>query len=57
MANIFLLLFLVIGGVIGWSLFAYTLAQSLLCRKKELLIIEEISAEFKKVKEDLKELK
>jgi hypothetical protein len=57
MANIFLLLFLVIGGVIGWSLFAYTLAQSLSCRKKELLVIEEISAELKKVKEDLKKLK
>ena len=57
MANTILLIFLVLGGVIGGSLFVYTLAQSVSCRRKELLVIEEISEELKKVKEDLNELK
>ena len=57
MANTILLIFLVLGGIIGWSLFAYTLAQSISCRQKELTMIKEISEELKKVKEDLNELK
>jgi hypothetical protein len=57
MANTILLIFLTLGGAVGWTLFAYTLAKSVSCRQKELLVIEEISEELKKVKEDLKELK
>ena len=57
MANTILLIFLFLGGLLGWSLFAYTLAQSISCRRKELSVIDEISKELKKVKEDLNELK
>jgi len=57
MANTILLIFLMLGGAIGWTLFAYTLAQSISCRRKELLVIKEISEELKKVKEGLNELK
>jgi len=55
MAYIIILLF--IGGVIGWSLVAYTVAYMMRCRDKEINMIKEISTELKKVREEINELK
>ena len=57
MAQYFILAFLFTGGLLGWSLFAYTLAQTVCSRRKELDMIDEISVELKKIKQDIKELK
>jgi hypothetical protein len=53
----FIIAILIMGGLLGWSLFAYTLAQTICSRNIELEMIKEISGELKKVKQDIKELK
>ena len=55
MAYIIILLF--IGGVIGWGLLAYSVSHIMRCRDKELKMINEISTELKKVREEINELK
>jgi len=57
MAHYILLAFLIAGGFTGWSLFFYTFVKTLLSRQKELEVIDEISKELKKVKQELQELK
>ena len=51
------LIILFIGGFIGWSLFVYTLLSALCSRRREITMIEEITEELEKVKEDIKALK
>jgi hypothetical protein len=51
------IIILFIGGVIGWSLVAYTVVYMMRCRDKELNMIREISTELKKVREEINELK
>ena len=51
------LIVLFIGGFLGWSLFVYTLLNSLCSRKKEIQMIEDITTDLEKVKEELKSLK
>ena len=51
------LIILFIGGFCGWSLFVYTLLSALCSRKREIQMIEEISTELEKIKEELKALK
>jgi len=51
------LIILFISGFFGWSLFVYTLLSVLCNRRKEIQMIEEISKELEKVKEELKALK
>jgi hypothetical protein len=52
-----LLSFLVVGGVIGWCLFAYTVVQLIKHRKVEVVIIDEIKEELKIVKQEINDLK
>ena len=51
------LIILFIGRFFGWSLFVYTLLSVLCNRRKEIQMIEEISKELEKIKEDIKALK
>jgi hypothetical protein len=57
MAQYILLALLLVGGFLGWMLFAFTLIQTVCSRRKELDMIDEISVELKKIKQDIKELK
>ena len=51
------LIILFIGGFFGWSLFVYTLLSALCSRRREIQMIEEITEELEKVKEEIKALK
>jgi hypothetical protein len=53
--KITVLLFL--GGFIGWTLFALTIVHSICVHRKQLIMVDDISKELKKVKEELRELK
>ena len=53
----FILAILFLAGFIGWSLFAYTVIKAIYSRRVEIAMIEEISTELKKVKDELQELK
>ena len=57
MAQYILLALLLVGGFLGWMLFAFTLIQTVCSRRKELDMIDEISVELKKIKQDISELK
>jgi hypothetical protein len=57
MENNIHLIILFIGGFLGWSLFVYTLVSAICNRKRELQMIEEISVELDKVKEELRSIK
>ena len=57
MANNLILGFLIAGGVIGWSLFAITLAQLYCNRHTEIKMIKEIQEDLKIVKQEVKNLK
>ena len=57
MANNLILGFLIAGGVIGWSLFAVTLAQLYCNRRAEINMINEIKEDLKIVKQEVKNLK
>jgi hypothetical protein len=48
---------LFLGGLAGWSLFAFSLIETHCNRREELRMIVEISEELKKVKEEIRELK
>lgn len=52
-----LLSFLFVGGVIGWSLFAYTVVQLIRNRNTEIEMIREIKEELKIVKQEVINLK
>ena len=54
--NYIIVVALFLGGLMGWSLFAYSLFETFCCRRKELEMIEEISNDLKKVKSDIQEL-
>lgn len=57
MAQDIIFLLILIGGFIGWSLLGYTLFQFLIRRKKEINMINNISEDLKKIKEDVRSLK
>ena len=57
MAHNLILAFLVVGGFIGWSLFAVTLAQLICSRQKEITMINEIQEDLKIVRQEIKKLK
>ena len=52
-----ILTLLFLAGFVGWSLFAYTAINSIRSRRVEMAMIEDISTELEKVKQELKELK
>jgi hypothetical protein len=52
-----ILVFLIVGGFIGWSLFAFTVVQLVCNRQKEIEIINEIKEQLKIVKQEVKNLK
>jgi hypothetical protein len=47
----------VIGGIIGWGLFAFTLLQLAVSKNREIKMIEEIKSELKIVKQEIIDLK
>jgi hypothetical protein len=57
MVNNLILAFLIVGGVIGWSLFGVTLAQLFCNRQQEIKMIDEIKEDLKIVKEEIEKLK
>jgi hypothetical protein len=52
-----ILAFLIVGGIIGWGLFSYTLVQLICNRQTEIEMINEIKKELKIVREEVKNLK
>jgi len=57
MENNIHLIILFIGGFVGWSLFVYTIVSAICNRTRELKMIDEISIELDKVKEELRSIK
>ena len=51
------IIFLFLGGFIGWSCLGYLVFQIIRSRRVELQMIEEISQELKLVKQEITELK
>jgi len=52
-----ILTLLFLGGFVGWVLFIYTLIKVISSHRIEITMIEEISVELKKVKDELQTLK
>jgi hypothetical protein len=46
-----------LGGAIGWSLFAYSVVTTYCSRKKEMQMLEYLSKDLKEIKKEIKELK
>jgi hypothetical protein len=57
MAQNLILAFLIVGGITGWILFAFTLIQLICNRSKEINIINEIQEDLKIVRHEIKNLK
>jgi hypothetical protein len=57
MAQNLILAFLITGGIIGWGLFAFALAQLISNRQKEITMINEIQEDLKIVRQEIKNLK
>ena len=57
MAHKLILALLVTGGIIGWSLFAFTIAQLVCNRQREIKMIDEIQEDLKIVRQEIKNLK
>ena len=57
MENNIHLIILFFGGFVGWSLFVYTIVSAICNRNRELKMIDEISIELDKVKEELRSIK
>ena len=53
----YIILFLCVGGILGWGLFSFTLVQLICNRQQELTIINEIQEDLKIVKQEIKNLK
>jgi hypothetical protein len=56
MAN-FIIVSLLIGGFIGWALFALTVYKFMSARQNEIEILDHITDEIKIIKEEIKQLK
>ena len=56
MAN-FIIASLLIGGFIGWTLFAFTFYKFMSARQNEIEILDHITDEIKIIKEEIKQLK
>ena len=52
-----IILFLFVGGFIGWALFLVTFIHTIQSQRSQLVMIESISTELKKVRQELQELK
>jgi hypothetical protein len=52
-----ILILLFFEGLVGWGLFAIIFIHTIKNRQRELDIIETISHELKKIKEEIKQLK
>ena len=52
-----IILFLCLGGFVGWGVLTYVICATMKARRKELIMIENISEELKKIKKDIEELK
>jgi hypothetical protein len=57
MAHNIILAFLIVGGFIGWSLFAVTLVQLIYSRRAEIKMINEIQEDLKIVRDEINKLK
>jgi hypothetical protein len=57
MAHNIILAFLIVGGFVGWSLFAVTLAQLICSRQAEIKMINEIQEDLKIVRDEINKLK
>ena len=57
MAQNLILVFLIVGGFVGWMLFAVTLTQLICNRSKEIKIINEIQEDLKIVRDEINKLK
>ena len=57
MAQNLILVFLIVGGMVGWMLFAVTLTQLICNRSKEIKIINEIQEDLKIVRDEINKLK
>ena len=56
MAN-FIIASLLIGGFIGWTLFAFTFYKFMSARQNEIEILDHVIDEIKIIKEEIKQLK
>jgi len=52
-----LILLTFIGGLSGWSLFAFTIINFMILRRKELELIKDIKQDVEHVKSEIKKLK
>lgn len=57
MAHYITLGIIIIGCILGWILFFYTMFHIIFSRKQEIKIIQEITRELDRIKEELKQLK
>ena len=57
MAQNLILAFLIVGGIVGWILFAVMLIQLICNRSKEIKIINEIQEDLKIVRDEINKLK
>ena len=57
MAQNLILVFLIVGGMVGWMLFAVTLTQLICNRSKEIKIINEIQEDLKIIRDEINKLK
>jgi hypothetical protein len=48
---------LVIGGLVGWCVFFYTIAHLFSSRKREIALIQEIKIELERIKDDIANIK
>ena len=53
----YIIIFLFVGGFIGWTLFAYTLHKFLTSRKFEIEMLDHIIEDLKIVKNEIEEIK
>ena len=52
-----ILIFLFLGGVIGWSLLVYIVLEIVKCRRSELDLINELKIEISEVRKEVQSLK
>lgn len=57
MANNLILVFLIVGGIIGWSLFAIALSRLIHTRQHEINMISDIKQDLVAIKTEIKSLK
>jgi hypothetical protein len=48
---------LVVGGLVGWCAFFYTIAHLFSSRKREIVLIQEIRLDLERIKNDIANIK